>query len=784
MDFQYRYVPFGASFKKAGGVREDARTEPTQLFENELVVDTGGVCWGHNGEDRAIIDHHFVRGDGRQFPSASAAVLHKADAIRERFQTTGRLWLVTHTLPDFDAFCSMFLARALLSGEIPSDGWDTLGVRAEGWAGEFDWFRPDAAGIPKDRRAAVLLAAYASCVDNCKRIACPRHRSLHSVLYAALARGRDFPASGAVEFFREAKKAIDAGLNPLFDSILESSSNFAAELAFLENEERAYLRDLSRARTALVFLQESRVPFTDWFRELEGPKSPPLTSAEGVINSIHLESPQQQRRQTDGVYIRDPECLLFKEWARLDRESSSMGEGFLFTAVAYSRGRQGAWLNDTDYYFAIDPERAGQRHLYDVWAQLQSREVNALRRPAPTPRIAALVDGLRGERCRSGFEGRAGQLGHLFNDPWFDGSNYECTIIATPMRGTMLGPAGQRDDLADDPVARLVQRQLEDSIYGLLTVLDVFRQESPTAPAKAAVCQVRDCTTVPGGSFRFAKVLVDDNVNFLHGGIAKQIGQVLWSHLEETSLPIQADGTSPHLIREAAWLGVWSSRGIVVAYKRQAEALVQEWENEFRELVSLAGGMDSLVRLKTAGAEAEHHHRSKHRKAVLDEGKKLALRVDRLSLYLASPGGRLLRPFFEATSQNVLLERIVSEHQSEQTGENIDEIVEIQSKVEWVEIFIVAVYGIELLIHTVHAFQHWTTTGALVFVAVAMLMVIAFYVLLSPKRSLTRLLLLLAPFALTGIFIGLGSKYKWFPHAPTPEQHGQNKISKPLPEQR
>ena len=61
--------------------RRTART-PGTLYANELVTDVGGTCWDRN-EPLAIIDHHFSR-DG-QFPSASAAVLHKAKLIREKF---------------------------------------------------------------------------------------------------------------------------------------------------------------------------------------------------------------------------------------------------------------------------------------------------------------------------------------------------------------------------------------------------------------------------------------------------------------------------------------------------------------------------------------------------------------------------------------------------------------------------------------------------------------------------------------------------------------------------
>src|SRR5690348_16488038 len=100
--FHYRYVPYGTRFEIAEGNRQDddAR-EPQRLFDNELAVDVGGVCWGYEGVTQSVLDHHFLREEG-QFPSAAAAVLHSAARIGERFaKRTGNVWLVSHINPDF-----------------------------------------------------------------------------------------------------------------------------------------------------------------------------------------------------------------------------------------------------------------------------------------------------------------------------------------------------------------------------------------------------------------------------------------------------------------------------------------------------------------------------------------------------------------------------------------------------------------------------------------------------------------------------------------------------------
>ena len=122
MEFRYRYVPFGTHFTGAPGVRT-ARPSPgldeSKLYENELAVDVGGgFAWAATAPSLPVIDHHFFR-DG-QFPSAAAAVLHKAGEIYDRFlQVDDPIWLVTHRQPDFDAFCAMYLAQASCKVAIP-----------------------------------------------------------------------------------------------------------------------------------------------------------------------------------------------------------------------------------------------------------------------------------------------------------------------------------------------------------------------------------------------------------------------------------------------------------------------------------------------------------------------------------------------------------------------------------------------------------------------------------------------------------------------------------------
>ena len=277
--------------------------------------------------------------------------------------------------------------------------------------GRINWFDPD---LPPDEahRWPILLGAYASCVDNCRKTRCRRTEGFHSVLYAAMKRrGADFAFVGARVFFRVAAESIKRdGLNPLYDSLFRGNTEFAPELHLLENEQEAYHRDILKARKSILHIHQAKVGFESLLEIVEGGgKGVALleesNSQVGLkVRSEHLlpflTKENNRMLEADGLFIRDPECLLFKEWARDDFESSALGQGFLFTAIAYSNGRPNAALNQSDYYFSLDPERIPGAHIYNVWARLQCEEVGARRvlNGNPTP-----------EEPRGGFEtGRGG----------------------------------------------------------------------------------------------------------------------------------------------------------------------------------------------------------------------------------------------------------------------------------------------------------------------------------------------------------------------------------------
>jgi hypothetical protein len=704
MDIRLRLVPYGTSFRLQAPQADEIdalRRDPLNpgydvLCANEIVVDVGDTCYGYKNEQRLIFDHHFDRGD-KNYPSAAGAVLHHAcDILKEvngrtnkvlHFTEKPQLWIVTHVHPDFDALCAAYLVRSLFE-PAPGDlakgdggglldvasltrpelglsrtGWnDILNERGEVISTRFNWYRPTHSALTESdpARWAMLLAAYAACVDNCKHIPAPRATRLHSVLYAAIERGRSVEPDGLKSFFDQARVAIsERGLNPLFDSLFDNTSQFAPELALLANDETAYHRDIRRARRTIVTLQV-RPNFSSSYEPLcEVPLFRPTSepTARLEIDPRHIEDglgEMQEYRRADGIFLRDPECLLFKEWVREDTEYSLCGEGFLFTAIAIS-GEKANSKNHTRYYFALDPERAQGAHLYDVWTILQAEECRLLHeqeRKKALPKEKS--DKGREVKARRGFEKRAGAFTLEFNDPWFDGRNYRSTILDTPDRGSAI-PEGQAHDLSDDEVAKLVASCVEfRSFVGLVELFDFFPSEREPVISYKRIQDGPD-SDLPPDSFRFARVQLDHRIDLRDRSLAQQIGYRLWAFLEPTGLFIPpTDFIEHHLIVQPDRLVVvWSRRGIIAGHQQtDGEIAAEGLKTEIEEISMVARELiafhKKLSRQNSRLAEKGTKIDLEDIYQMSADGFELVRRTARLRLDASMPEGAIWRRFVEA----------------------------------------------------------------------------------------------------------------------------------------
>ncbi len=757
--FRYRYVDFGTVFTGDLQIRDATTTadSPATLFANELAVDVGGTCWGSN-EPLAVIDHHFS-GEG-QFPSASAAVLHKAQLIRDRFarQQSEVLWLVTHKQPDFDAFCSMYLARWIIESSHTAIEWATYGLHPNGWLDlpqtalpqasilRIDWLNPDLSHVPSEYRWPLLLASFASLLDSRRRISCPRQRSLNSILSAALKRGRDYlsDTSGATEFFDEVRTSLQQKhLNPIFDSVLEGSAVFAPELAMLDRESEGYERDLRRARKSIVYLPQSEAPSPNFFKR---PKDvAPLQEHVGApdANAEDLLLADTFRIPTSGIYLRDPECLLFQEWAQLDLENSPLGAGFEFAAIAASNGRPAASLNCTDYVFSIDPERAGGRHLYTVWSRLQTKEVEALRaqEPQSDSPVAFYV--------APGGDQRAA-TGTLLADPWFGGPNSSGTVVRTPSRGTAIGPPGSRSDLRDDAIGEEVRTELENPIYSAeslvagpqVTVLDFsasrnlpgkLRLYQDEASRKFALNAPLQIPPPAENFFRFAAIRLRIDVPILagndsgRGSLAEQIADTLWQVLypeQPGSKP--SDFTERHVVVAADSVGVWGDRGIAVAQKVLPRAPADRKSEELcihlAGVLSLARDIGQLISdVKIFGDPSDtpphaarpsaENNATASLETIVARGEELTRRAAEIQDNLTLPNRDLLRCFADGIGVDRLIatlrdlnqtaaEQLRRRQLAQQTRlveERSNLIATLRTRLAWLEVFVLGFLAIEII---------------------------------------------------------------------------------------
>ena len=748
--FRYRYVDFGTVFTGDPRLRDagDAAQSPGTLFANELAADVGGTCWGSNGP-LAIIDHHFP-GDG-QFPSASAAVLHKAQLIRDRFarQESDVLWLVTHKSPDFDAFCSMYLARWIIESPNAVVDGQACGLHPDGWldlsdrnAKRIDWFNPDLSRVAPEHHWPLLLASFASALDSRRRISCPRQRALNSILCAALKRGRDYlsETSGATEFFDEVRASLlQQHLNPIFDSVLEGSAVFAPELAMLDREAAAYQRDLRRARKAIVYLPQSEAPSPKFFKS---PKQVALLQEQdrsAEVNAEHLLLADTFRIPTSGIYLRDPECLLFQEWARLELENSPLGAGFEFTAIAASDGRPAGTINKSDYIFSIDPERASGRHLYTVWSRLQSKEVEALQGQGQRSDVPVAFYIAPGGDQRAAMD-------TLLGDPWLGGPNSSGTVVRTPNRGTAIGRPGTRSDLRDDAIGEEVRTELENPIYSAeslvagppVTVVDFSASRNyPNDPSRKFDLNAPLQIPPPQESyFRFASIRLKADVPIISGddsgrGLAEQVGETLWQVLyPEQPGTKPSDFTQRHLVVGSDCVGVWGDRGIAVAEKcffgagadlsanRQTLAL----RDDFAAIVSLARDIDQLTAdgeflgrasgtSKLADQPSAENDDAGALQAIGTRGEELTRHAAQVQHTLTLPDRDLLRRFSEATGfaqflatlrdlNHNVAERLRHRQLAEQAKlrEERDAVIaKLRSSLEWLEVFIVGFLAIEII---------------------------------------------------------------------------------------
>ena len=280
MTINYRFVNYG---------------EPLEPTPGTLVLDVGMTT------TPGVIDHHHPQAEAECTASLIAKhprlVLDHLGAVRPpqgpAFPSE-LLTIVTHTLPDFDAVASVFLALRLL---------EMGGVDA----------------------AMAKIAAYTKLVDSASL---PKTIDLAGTPYAIF----------RALFFGSKKSGEDASRERI-----EEGLRFMRFL-YARADEGYDFADDRRLYSGIDRYERSR-------RKVEDDYFQYLTDlGRGRVISLALPSigAAAETKAVDGLVVRNPRSFLLREWARRDQDASPLGKGFAFLMTNFG---------NTRFILGVDPER-------------------------------------------------------------------------------------------------------------------------------------------------------------------------------------------------------------------------------------------------------------------------------------------------------------------------------------------------------------------------------------------------------------------------------------------
>ena len=679
--FKYRTVGYGTPFQSNPSARIGWSTNKPdpQLHYNEIVVDVGSQCNGYDDCALQIYDHHFQREDMKEkvrgspifnYGSAAVTVLANVKAIagfvqRLRASKIDTVWIVSHQTPDFDACCSSYIVRQLLTHPAWLDVLAKLADADHLYSWQIDRVPVELEGSPLELRVIFMLAVYAARVDNCRPDLCPREESLRFIFQAALKRGTiSDKVTDAPEFFDAVvDTAITDKLNLLIDGFCDRRGRFDLEVAYIRSQEPAYARDMRRATIRSVPVAKSLIKFSEWAAEVRqlsfwengelGEFYQNLVSAQSTGLSRQVLG--DRRQLVDGLFIQDPECGFFKDWVRQDSAGSPRGEGFRFTGISY-RG------SPNRYFFSLDPEYARPQnlHLYDLWATLQAKE------GAPAD-VEPSRGGGRKDILAQAHDPEAG-----WGDPWYDGGAFGGTIVVTPQSGarypraTTYGPT-----VSEDPIMHVVGRWASRTFYANDTeagigvaerVVYSWNEKEPNdgVIGKDATFKFEDLSSgseklqlasdrsslTYGQIYLSRAVCGEQERDFAHS--APQIGEMLWRLISSHPAGIPTDFHSRHLIVGGGWVAVWNRGGIAVAAAKGSDyGLFEGLRKDVKDLAEIMARIDWIL-----SGNPDNKPPDDEIEKRLQYSRQLIERLVRLERQSKSIEGRILRPFLEAVGMD------------------------------------------------------------------------------------------------------------------------------------
>lgn len=271
-----------------------------------------------------VIDHHHPQAEVECTASLITKYPHLVLDHIKREDKTGikrestQLCIITHRFPDFDSISSAFLASKLIeTGQVDAH-MEKIARYVK---------MVDSATLPKNidltsTPYSILRSLHTEIKKEKEDVSLPRMNE-------------------GLKFMKFLYSKSEEGYDIFQNRILFSGiDRYERAMKRVENDYFDYLADVKKAKKAALFL--------------------PKISDKGRI-------------QVDGLIVKNPKSFLLKEWARRDRENSSLRDGFSFLMTNF-------W--DHRYILGVDPEKGvNLRGLGDLLNERELEKRNETGRP-------------------------------------------------------------------------------------------------------------------------------------------------------------------------------------------------------------------------------------------------------------------------------------------------------------------------------------------------------------------------------------------------------------------
>lgn len=382
--FTYSYVDMGSI---AG-----SDNYMLSIKKDKIFLDVG------NGLYTGVIDHH-QRINGLQvadkiYRSATKLLTAYPEYIDHNITDQAEVVeIVIHKSPDFDCFAAAYLAEHYISdGHFPSG--------YEMFADYVDMVDAGLIRLSKDNYREVYAVAY----------------SISSILDQDLRMKRE---SGEVYDYNTELRNRWFQLFDLMLQWINQHQNYTLYGADIFGQDSTFEREIN-------FVQED---YENYKTEVKDA---------GICERVILRLPRydepERLYEVEGLLFRQlPSSVLAKVWARIDDENSS-GNGFLFTFIPVMLNHP--YLSDPelgDIYtnrVIIATEPNSGYYLKGLAKQLEYAEIRKEELLfSQNPELMRCRD-----KRRPGFD----QDWCCNDDPWYDGCNFNYTIVDAPRRGSLL----------------------------------------------------------------------------------------------------------------------------------------------------------------------------------------------------------------------------------------------------------------------------------------------------------------------------------------------------------